>query len=84
MQPLLTIILLTLYTKIYHSPVEVLPERSTDPVQRYRIGARVKVAQAETDDPQVVPERVVCFLCVRIKIEEQHEHVSRKEANSKH
>lgn len=58
-----------------HSPVEMLPERSTDPIKRYRVRARVQIAKTESNDAQVVPKRVVHFSCIRVEVEEQHEEV---------
>lgn len=64
--------------------VEVLAERAADQVERDRVDARVAVAQAEADDAQHVPERVVLLLGPRVVVEPQHEHVVGQEAHGEH
>lgn len=61
--------------------VEVFAERAADQVQGDRVDARVDERQAEPDDAEHVPERVVLVRGLGIVVEPQHEHVVGQEAN---
>ncbi|PSN54501.1 hypothetical protein C0J52_22453 [Blattella germanica] len=54
--------------------VEMLPKSTTDAVQRYGVDTRVYEAEAEADDPEVVPEVVVEISGLRIEVEPEHEY----------
>lgn len=55
--------------------VEVFAKRAADQIQGDRVDARVDERQAEPDDAEHVPERVVLVRGLGIVVEPQHEHV---------